>query len=252
MKKYITIQERMGQDDQSAIDKALDGLAFHLRVAMPGIIKGFNADAGTVEVQISIREDILVDGEKKAVEIPLLLDVPIIMPRAGNFVLTMPVTIGDECLVMFADCCMDYWWQNGGVQNQGDKRRHDLSDGFAILAPWSQPKKISGYSTSSAKLRSLDGATYVEVQDDTINVIAPVKVKVQAAAIEVLGNTTVTGETVSVTGTSSVIANGGAVTISGASLSLAAGGAAQVDGKNFIHHVHSGVQSGGSNTGEVV
>ena len=33
----------------------------------------------------------------------------------------------------------DSWWQSGGIGVPIESRMHDLSDGFAILAPTSQP-----------------------------------------------------------------------------------------------------------------
>lgn len=98
----------------------------------------------TVRVQPAIRE-VVTGSDYTPVSIPLpeLLDVPIVLPRAGDYVITLPVRAGDECLVIFADQCIDAWWQNGGVQNQMERRRHDLSDGFAILGTWSQPEDWS-------------------------------------------------------------------------------------------------------------
>ena len=57
-------------------------------------------------------------------------------------------------------------WQRypqGGVQNQVECRRHDLSDGFAIIGVWSQPRVIPGYSTGSAQLRNDAGSAYVKI-----------------------------------------------------------------------------------------
>ncbi len=143
-----------------------------LRVACPGIIRSFDPTEQTVTVQPAIREKRWkADGTEEWLEIPELVDVPIVFPRAGGYVLTMPVEAGDECLVIFGDACMDAWWQSGGVQNQIDCRRHDLSDGFAIPGPWSQPRTIPGYSTNSAQLRNESGSAYVELAGDTINIV---------------------------------------------------------------------------------
>jgi hypothetical protein len=69
-------------------------------------------------------------------------------PRGGGCTLTFPVKEGDECLVIFADRCIDFWWQSGGIQEPVDGRMHDLSDAFCIVGPQSQAKKISGISTT--------------------------------------------------------------------------------------------------------
>lgn len=156
--------ERQGQLNSRAA-------AIKLRVCVPGIVQSFDAAAQTVTVQPALREKICPDGNEAWVDLPLLVDVPIVVPRAGGYALTLPVQPGDECLVVFGDMCMDGWWQSGGVQNQVECRRHDLSDGFAILGVWSQPRVIPGYSTGSAQLRNNAGTAYVELAGDTINIV---------------------------------------------------------------------------------
>lgn len=147
--------------------------ASNLRVAIPGIIDSFDAATQTVTVQPTIREKIQKeDGSQEWIALPLLVDVPIVLPRAGNFILTMPITKGDECLVMFSDMCIDAWFSNGGIQNQIEKRRHDLSDSFAILGCYSQPNVIPNYSTASAQLRNEAGTAYIELKDAQINLVA--------------------------------------------------------------------------------
>lgn len=157
-------EERQGELDARAA-------AIKTRVCMPGIIQSFDAAAQTVTVQPALREKMLADGDESWIDIPLLVDVPIVVPRAGGYALTLPIQAGDECLVVFGDMCMDGWWQSGGVQNQVECRRHDLSDGFAVIGVWSQPRVIPGYSTGSAQLRNDAGSAYVEIVGDTINIV---------------------------------------------------------------------------------
>ena len=82
----------------------------------------------------------------------------------------MPIKHGDECLVIFGDMCIDSWWELGGVQNQLENRRHDLSDGFAILGVWSQPRVLQNYSTDSCQLRNESGTSCIELKDNEINI----------------------------------------------------------------------------------
>lgn len=208
----ITTDERAPSERREQ-DLKLRQTVNNVRVAMPGIIQSFDATEQTVTVQCAIREKINMDGNLSWQEIPLLLDVPIIFPRAGNYILTMPIQAGDECLVVFGDSCMDAWWQSGGVQNQIDCRRHDLSDGYAIVGLYSQPRRITNYSTNTAQLRNLSGSAYVELSGDNVNIV------------------------------------GGNVTISATSVTI--GGSTTIDGRVFMSHKHSGVQTGGGNTGGV-
>jgi hypothetical protein len=199
---------------------------------MPGIIQSFDATEQTVTVQCAIREKINMDCNLSWQDIPLLLDVPIIFPRAGNYILTMPIQAGDECLVVFGDSCMDAWWQSGGVQNQIDCRRHDLSDGYAIVGLYSQPRRIANYSTNTAQLRNLSGSAYVELNGNTINIVGS-EVNISASTVNVNGpNTTITGRTV-IDGKTSITSE------------------TDIQGRDFISHTHSGVMTGGGSTGGV-
>lgn len=208
----ITTDERAPSERREQ-DLKLRQTVNNVRVAMPGIIQSFDATEQTVTVQCAIREKINMDGNLSWQEIPLLLDVPIIFPRAGNYILTMPIQAGDECLVVFGDSCMDAWWQSGGVQNQIDCRRHDLSDGYAIVGLYSQPRRITNYSTNTAQLRNISGSAYVELSGNDVNIV------------------------------------GGNVTISATSVTI--GGSTTIDGRSFMGHSHTGVQTGGGSTGGV-
>lgn len=196
-----------------------------IRCAAPGIVQAYDAGQQTVTVQLAVREWMNDDGKETWADIPLLLDVPIVFPRAGGYVLTLPINQGDEVLVCFGDACIDAWWQNGGVQNQIDIRRHDLSDAFAIPGPWSQPRRVSNYSTNSCQLRNEAGSAYVELAGSTINIVGST-VNITAPTVNVTGRTTVDGQT----------------TITGAT---------DIQGRDFLTHTHSGVETGGGNTGGV-
>lgn len=153
---------------QDAMDKSAADDSANLRVAMPGIIEEFNKEENTVKVQLAIMEKVTdpETGESTDTPIPVLEDVPVVFPRAGGYSLLMPIEEGDECLVVFGDMCIDSWWQSGGVQSQAETRRHDLSDGMAILGVWSQPNKIEedNWPVKGARLMTDDAKTYVEVR----------------------------------------------------------------------------------------
>lgn len=214
----ITTDERAPSERREQ-DLKLRQAAINTRVAMPGIIQSFDATEQTVTVQCAIREKINMDGNLSWQDIPLLLDVPIIFPRAGNYILTMPIQAGDECLVVFGDSCMDAWWQSGGVQNQIDCRRHDLSDGYAIVGLYSQPRRISNYSTNTAQLRNLSGSAYVELSGNNINIVG--------------GNVTVSASSFTVNAVANITKQ------------------TTIQGRDFVSHTHKGVQTGSGSTGGV-
>lgn len=189
-----------------------------LRVSLPGIVQSFDPATCTCTIQPAIAgQGVDEKGQIQSAPLPLLTDVPVIFPRGGGCTITFPVKAGDECLVVFSDRCIDFWWQNGGVQEPVDPRQHDLSDAFAFVGPQSQAQKISGISTTSVQVRTDDGSSFIELmQGGNVNITTPL--------LTVNGNVQVNG---TVTSTGDQVAKGISQT----------------------GHVHSGVQSGSSQTG---
>ena len=151
-----------------------DQIKFEMRCAAPAIIKEFDEVKQTVTVQLTTKERIFIRGIYQYIKIPIIADVPIFMPRAGNFVITMPITIGDECLVVFTDTCIDAWFQTGGEENeQMFQRRHDLSDCFALCGIWNQKRLIDDYSPTDLEIRSLDNTISLTVSKSGMTLTSP-------------------------------------------------------------------------------
>ncbi|EJH9745200.1 phage baseplate protein, partial [Escherichia coli] len=194
----IPTQSQIGGEQQTA-QAIADSVSTQMRVAMPGIIQSFDPDTVTCTAEVALR-GIVGDG---STELKPLVDVPVIFPRGGGCTLTFPVKEGDECLLIFADRCIDFWWQSGGVQETVDPRQHDLSDAFAIVGPQSQARKISGISTSAAQLRTDDGAAFVEVAaGHNITVQTPGQLTATAE-----GGTTITSPTITLNGNVTINGN---------------------------------------------
>lgn len=164
--------------------RMLGGFGIDLRVAAPGIIQSVDFERQTCTVQLAIRERLNYDGNLQWAEIPILADVPFFVYSGGGYCLTLPIREGDDCLVVFGDNCMDAWWQSGGIQNQAELRRHDLSDGFAIVGFRSQPNVVAGYSAEAAQLRNSAGDACIEISGNTINIRA-------TGGVNISGGTTI-------------------------------------------------------------
>lgn len=160
-------RERLDSFDEALLS-ALDGRQAKIWTALPGIVQSFDPSALTCVVQPAIQAQVRSSsGSAQWVNLPLLLDCPVTPMRGGGCTLTFPIAQNDECLVILASRCIDSWWQLGGVQVQAEFRMHDLSDGFAIVGPFSQATKISGWSTSAVQLRSNDGEAYLQLNPST-------------------------------------------------------------------------------------
>ncbi|HBQ5923345.1 TPA: hypothetical protein PCH36_000666 [Klebsiella pneumoniae] len=210
----VALNSQLGSKEQADAQLA-QAIMSAMRVSMPGIIQSFDPDSVTAVVQPAIKgaeQD--ESGSEVSVNLPLLVDVPVVFPRGGGCTLTFPVSEGDECLVIFADRCIDFWWQSGGVQEPVDGRMHDLSDAFCIVGPQSQAKKIGGISNSAVELRSDDGETKLSLNpaSGVINGTAP-----------------------------------GGFNLNGLKI-LSDGRLQLVDGSIVDKHTHGGVEPGGSDT----
>lgn len=248
----ITNNER--QDSQELVYKAVsDAISTGLRVACPGIIQSFDEDAVTATIQPAVKVPVRqADGSVVSVELPLLVDVPVCFPRGGGVTLTFPVEAGDECLVVFGDRCIDFWWQNGGVQEPGsDARQHHLADGFALVGPQSQAQKISGISTSAAQFRSDDGSTYLEINPTSkkMKIVAPGGLEVITPLAEFSMAVTVNGLFSFMGGMVGSAISGTAATITGVVKFV---GQVFGNGKRIDEtHKHGGVERGSGQTDEV-
>lgn len=224
-------EERL-DDPEESLRLALESAQAQIWTAMPGVVTAVDPTKQTVSVQPTIQGTTeKPNGDTTNVNLPLLVDVPLMFPRAGGFALTFPVKAGDEVLVVFGCRCIDSWWQSGGVGAPAEARMHDLSDGFAILAPTSQPKKLSNVSSANVQLRDETGTTFLEVTPGgKIKLTATSELEMVAPTIKMTGNMTLTGNT----------------TVTG---QMTQTGGMSIGGITFGTHKHTGVQTGSETSG---
>ena len=247
----VALNSQLGSKEQADAQLA-QAIMSAMRVSIPGIIQSFDPDAVTAVVQPAIKGvEHDESGAEVSVSLPLLVDVPVVFPRGGGCTLTFPVTAGDECLVIFADRCIDFWWQSGGIQEPVDGRMHDLSDAFCIVGPQSQAKKISGISTTAAQLRTDDGSAFIELAaGHDVTVKTPGKLtasadggtEITSPEIILNGNVTINGNLSQGMGES-----GGSATMHGP---VTVTNDVTAGGKSLMTHTHGGVEHGNDSTGE--
>lgn len=227
-------EERLN-DREESLRLVLESQQSAMWTATPGFVVAVDLAAQTVSIQPAIQgKQSFADGTVKDVDLPLLVDVPIVWPRAGGFALTLPVAVGDEVLVVFGSRCIDSWWQSGQVGVQAEARMHDLSDGFAIFGPTSQTKKLANVSLDNVQLRDGAGTTFLEITPDgRINLVAVAEVNVSAPIVNVQASSEAIVEAHTVTLTGNVVIQGGTCTIGGIL---------------FGTHVHAGVVSAPADT----
>ena len=240
---------------------AQEGHQAQMWTALPGIVTGFDPAAMTVSVQPAVQGSVRDEsGKSKNVQMPLLVDVPVVFVCGGGFSLTYPVKAGDEALVVFASRCIDGWWQGGESTPPPSGRMHDLSDGMAIIGPRSQATKLDPpVDKENVQLRTDDGKATLTMKPDytietknpqatvtltpagAITLEAAAQVTIKAPQITLEGNVTTTGAG----GEAGTVQMKGTIALDG---SLTSTGDQVAEGKSTAHHTHPG-DSGGT-TGE--
>lgn len=232
------IPERLA-DENEMYKRMLDNQSAKIRVAIPAQVVSFDPTKQTIVAQPLIREKMIdrATGEIQWYTLPPFPDVPVQYPQGGNFVLTMPVTAGDEVLLVFQDMSFDSWWASGGIQNWVDRRRHDLSDAIAILGINSVPNVIKNISSNATELRAKDGSLNVSLQDNRVAGTGTVTATVTAGktSIPLFANAASLQ-------LSQLFASGAPVTLSD-TITLSAtnvniNGNLIHNGFNYVHHVH--------------
>jgi phage baseplate assembly protein gpV len=228
----LNVLERV-QPQGMAIAEAMTQVRGEIRVSAPAIVQSFDADAQTIVALIAIGERIrLGGGVLTDVTFKPIADVPICIPQGGIWALTFPIQPGDECDLLFADGCIDSWFQNGGQQARMDGRRHSIADAVALFGLRSQPRKLTSYSTTSAQLRSEDGNTVIDLADNVI---------------------TIRAATVNVESTNATIQASQKVQVEATTeIDITCNAGVKINATDWATHTHSGVTAGGGVTGPVV
>lgn len=114
-----------------------------------GTIQSFDETTQTASVSINIFRVV----ENKTSRYPVLVNVPVLVSGGAGGQVTIPITAGDPCIVLFCDRNIDAWALNGIEAAPASERMHDLSDGIAIVGvrPFTNP--LSNYSQDGPEVR---------------------------------------------------------------------------------------------------
>ena len=126
---------------KTLFDKSQTRISQTLNCVKIGTIVDFDPVNRTATVSIAFKRSLSIPVKNDAgaevteVEYPKLYDCPVMSLQGGGGILTFPIEAGDECIVLFSDSNIDAWYENGGEEAlvPYDGRRHDLSDGIAIV-----------------------------------------------------------------------------------------------------------------------
>ena len=146
-------------------------------------------DNQTVEILLQVKRRVNGDVTK---DYPLLVDCPYIVLSGGNTYLDMPIEKGDKCIILFNDRNIDNWWSTENVKEPADRRKHNLSDGMALIGIGSDVNFFDlsgdaiGLRAKDKKIRlDNDVETLKTLMDDLINAVVAI-VTVGSSTTQVL------------------------------------------------------------------
>lgn len=183
----------------SNIKTGIENALKEIHTSMPGIIESFDSSKQIATVRPAIKRVFkAVDNEKEILiptELPMLINVPVIFPRSGDFYITFPVNKGDECLIVFSERSIDNWLLNGIVSEPKEKRFFSLSDAIVILGLYSTPNKISNFDNTNMKIMRNDASVELTLYTDgNIKVKADTKLLIETPLSEFSNDVLIKGE----------------------------------------------------------
>lgn len=220
----------MSSDLANLLRAATGELARSLNTCLPGTVTSYDAGSQRASVQPMVR---LTQPDGREESLPALNSVPVIWPRSGGASITLPVRPGDGCLILFSQRSLDEYKTSGQESAVQDPRMFDMSDAVAIMGFVSFGSGGGPADSIQIKL----GSSTITVTENGVTIDAD-SVEVNAPQSTFNGNVQVAGN-LGVTGNMN---SQGPLNITGPSVTH--------NGVNVgASHVHSGVETGGGNTG---
>lgn len=173
----------------SVILEAIRARMVETHTALPGVIELFDPATQTAKIRIPLKRHIRNTDTSAETEDdwPILPAVPVWMPHAGGFHVTLPVAPGDECLVLFLERDVSRWYENSQEEAPETRRTHDISDGVALVGLNSKPQRIGSYNASDLEISNDAGTQSVILRDNGDIEVANTKLGLGAGAEDVLG-----------------------------------------------------------------
>lgn len=180
-------------DEAAQLRESIDRALARMNTCIPGIIVSFDPETQTATVQPAVQAKTYIDGESGVASLPQIINAPLIFPFAigAGFALTLPVSKGDPCVILFGQRSIDNWHDKGGIQPSEEgisSRHHDLTDALVMLAAPPTPNVLGDWDSEGIVLRNTAGSSKVTVYDDSIVVQNATEVIIDTP------KTTITGE----------------------------------------------------------
>lgn len=122
--------------------KAMNAKGLEMKVCLPAEVIKYDKNRQSVDAKPYFHKKYR-DGKMDPA--PVIFNVPVAFPRAGDAFIAMPIKPGHSVMLVFADRSLEKWLSSGAEGHPGDTRSHHISDAIAYpgLYPFSKPVKIN-------------------------------------------------------------------------------------------------------------
>lgn len=176
-----------------------------------------------VDVQPLVNQ---LDGANNSIPHGTIHGLPVEILQAGNSAVILVPKVGDMGMVAFCQVDISSVKKTKKVGNPGSRRKFDWSDGVYRAGVF------NGVATQFIKISDDDGITITSADGKPVTINAPGGCTINTSGQDM-----------------SIDTGGGKLTASG---DVEIGGTLKIGGHDYAAHKHSGVTTGGSNSGAVV
>lgn len=139
----MTLNRVLGPTSQveikDVLDRTKDEVYYNFNCVQVGSIVSYDASKNTVSVQIGMKRQLPTE---QIIDYPVLEDCPVMFLSGGQSYISMPITSGDTCLILFNDRDIDTWWYSGESNVPPSGRAHSLSDAIVLVGVRNQTNSI--------------------------------------------------------------------------------------------------------------
>lgn len=115
-------------------------------------------------IQLCVRPLLLDDVEGDGADMPVIEDIPVVIPGTANVLLSLPLAVGDYGMYVAAEDDISQWISEGGTVSPNSVHKFDLSDGFFVPGVYPLKNKISGaVAADRISIRTASGNTEISV-----------------------------------------------------------------------------------------
>ncbi len=142
----------------SLVDVVEDGmrtLAARIHTCLPARVVVYEPITNTIEAELAVKSPFFRgDGERDYDTFPVIPAVPVVWPRGGGYVMTLPLQPGDFVWLMFSEASLAEWRTTGQVSEPTDARRHSIGYPYAIPGAFPDVSPLSPEPTQDIPNRT--------------------------------------------------------------------------------------------------